>query len=67
MSESQLLVVDPHQVENRGLDIVNMNGVLDRMKSEVISLADAHTASNSATCHPHRKRLRMMITTSRPI
>ena len=39
-----------------------MDGILSYMKPKFISLAIGNSRLGSTTCHPHSKRLRVMIT-----
>ena len=56
-------MVDPQLMQDRGIEIVHMHGILDDVVTEVIGLAISHPTSNASTRHPGRKTSRMMIST----
>ena len=60
-AEGELFVVDAQQVQNRGVDIVNVDGVFDGAHSHFIRSTKGHAAANSGTGHPDRVTAHMMI------
>ena len=54
MTEGQFLVVNPHQVQDGGIQIMNVNGVLGDVVGEVIGLAILETGLHTPAGHPHR-------------
>ena len=63
MAERQSLVVKPECVQQRGMEVVHVHGILDGMKSEVIRRSISETTFDSSASHPHRECRRMMIAT----
>ena len=61
-SVGELFVIDSHQVQNRGVQIVDMYGILCRVVAEVIRLTDRRTASDTATSHPNGEGILVMVT-----
>src|SRR6478672_406962 len=57
----QAFVVDAHQVQNRGIDVANMNGVPDDIVAEVVGFAMNDTTLDSAARHPHGVTARMVV------
>jgi four helix bundle protein len=47
------LVIEAHQVQDGGVEIVDMHAVLDGVNSEFVGRAVDHAAADSATGHPH--------------
>lgn len=52
MAKSQLLVVQAKTVQDCGVQIVNVNSILDDVKAEVIRFADDLTSLNASAAHP---------------
>ena len=61
MSERQSFMIDSQQMQDRRLDIVHMDGIFNRMKSEVIGATDRLSHSDSSTRHPHGEGLGVMV------
>ena len=57
----QLLVVQAKQMQDGGVQVVNVNRVLDRSISEFIRPAMTDAALHSAACKNHRVRLLVMV------
>ena len=57
----QIPVVQTDQVQDRGMQIMDMQAVFDRMQSDLIGATDRLTASDSATGHPHRKAVGIVV------
>ncbi|MFT7642444.1 MAG: hypothetical protein ACI9G1_004201, partial [Pirellulaceae bacterium] len=55
------LVVYAKQVQNRSMQVANMNGVIDGVVAEFIGPAVSHPRLYTTTGHPHRKAAWMMI------
>ena len=62
IGERQTLVVNAKLMQNRRLDVVNVNRIFDRVEAEFVCFADRLSGTNSAARHPHRERLRVMVT-----
>ena len=58
-------IIDSHQVQDRRIQIANVNGVFDDVVAEVVGFAMHAAAANAAARHPHRKALGMMVATVR--
>ena len=54
-------MVDTQQVERRGMEVANMNGIFDDIVRKVVCLAIDGSGFGTAACHPHRKAPWMMI------
>ena len=61
MEISQACVVDAHQVKNRGVNVVDVEAVFDRVQADFVGLADGLAAFDAAAGHPHRKAVRIMV------
>lgn len=61
----QPLMVQSHQVKHGGLQIMNMNGGINDVETELIGLPDTDSRLDSTTRKPHGKRLRMVISPQR--
>ena len=59
--ERQPLVVDAQQVQDRCMEIVNVNGVLGDVVAVRIGRSVARAAFDTAPGHPHREAARMMV------
>ena len=57
----QLFVVDPHQVQNRGVQVVDRHPVLYGIVAEFIGFSIAKTGFDAAARHPHREPLGVMV------
>src|SRR4051812_3697576 len=57
----ELLVIDPHQMQNRRLQVVDMHSALGYVKSVVVGLAMRITAFDAAAGHPQREHPPMMV------
>lgn len=62
-SERQSLMVDAQLVQDGRLDVMDVNGIFDRMKSQVVGFADRLSGPHATAGHPHRERLRVMVAT----
>ena len=62
MTECQFLVVNTHQVQNGGIQIMNVNGVFGDVVGEVISLAILETGLHTPSGHPHRPTPGVVVT-----
>ena len=57
----EAFVIEAETVQDRRLKVVDVNGILDDVESEVVGGAEGHARLDAAACDPHRERLRMMI------
>ena len=62
-AERELFVVDAKCVQNRRVQIVNMDGLIDDVVTEVVSFAIDLPAFDATACHPHCEVARMMVAT----
>ena len=51
--KGELIVIDAQLVQNRGIHVTNVNGVLDDIVAVVISLTVFEPALYSGAGHPH--------------
>ena len=49
VAEGQLLMIQPHQMQNRGMQIVNVDFLLNRSKAEFVRCSVGHSALHAAT------------------
>jgi hypothetical protein len=63
--ESQPLVVKSQQVQDRGLQVVDVNRVFADGKTEFVGLSLGDDGLDSTTCHPDGKRIDVMIASGR--
>ena len=59
---NELLVVDAHEVHERGLKVVHMNGVFDDVVAEVVGLAIAESGFYACSGHPHAETAWVVVT-----
>src|SRR5206468_440071 len=59
---SQPLVINAHQVEDRRIDVANVDRVADDVVAEIVCFAMHSAALDAAARHPHGVTARMMIT-----
>src|SRR5262245_3951656 len=57
------LVVEPEQVQNRGVQIVDVHAILDRAEAELIGRAMHVAAADAAASEPRRKTPMIVIAT----
>ena len=63
MAVGKLLMVQAHQVQDRSVQVVDMNFVLHGAKSEVIGCPVSCSTSHTSTCHPDGEAPRVMVST----
>ena len=61
--DRQAAMVDSQAVENRGVQVVDVDRVLDDVVAEVVGFAVHDTRLDAATRHPDREAARMMVAT----
>src|SRR5882762_202735 len=54
-------MIDPHAMQNGGVDVSNVNWIFDDVIAEVIGLAVNHAAFDTASRHPHGEAAWMMV------
>ena len=59
----QPLVIDPHQAQDRRLQIVNRYDVLYGAVSEFVGSSMPVTSTDASTCHPYAKTLWIVVST----
>ena len=57
----QSFMVQPKEMQHRGVQIMDMHPILNCIPSEFVCGSKGHAAANSTASHPHRKSKRMMI------
>lgn len=60
---SKFLMIESHQVEDRRLQVMHMDAVFDRGKSEFIGSAVNVTSANTTPCHPHAEAIVVVVAT----
>ena len=61
--EGQSFVIDPEEMHPSGLQIVNVNAVLDGVQSKLIGCTKGHSGLDATARHPDRECVRVMIST----
>ena len=59
----ELGVIEAELVKDGGVEVVNVDLVLDGIEAEFIGLAVVDSALNSTACHPHRKGVGVVVAT----
>ena len=62
-SSGELFVIEAELVKDRGVEIVDVNFVFNRVEAEVIGLAMVHAAFDSASGEPHGEGIGMVVPT----
>src|SRR5262245_27883032 len=55
-------MIETQQLEDRGVEVVNMNRIFNRPKPEIIRGSVNIAASDAAASHPHRKPVVIVVT-----
>ena len=58
---AELLMVDPHEMHNRGVKVSNVNGILGHVVAEIVSCAVCCAGFHTTAGHPDCVTSRMMI------
>ena len=58
----ELLMVHTKQMQDRGVEIMNVNRLIDNVVAEIVGLAVNLSAFDATTRHPHREVARVMVT-----
>ena len=61
MFVNQFFMIYTHQVHDRGLEIVNMNGVFDNVIRKIVGLAEGDPRLHAAAGHPHAEAPRVVV------
>jgi hypothetical protein len=59
--ESEPLMIDSHAVQYRGVDVVDVDGVLGDVVAEIVCFPIFDSTLDPSTGHPHAETLRMVI------
>ena len=62
VTEGQAGMFDAHQVEDRRVEVVHMNAILDDIVTEVVGLAVGRAFIDTGAGHQHREASRMVVT-----
>src|ERR671912_686292 len=54
-------VIEPKQVQKRGMEVVHMHFVSRHVEPEFVGLPEHHTWLDAAACKPHRESVWVMI------
>ena len=57
----ELFVIDAHEVQDRCLQVVDMNRIFDRVHGELVTFSITNPGLHAAAGHPHGKGVRMMV------
>ena len=60
-TESQSGVIDSQQMQDRGLKVVDGNGILNGLEAEIVGSSVSHAWLDPSTCHPDSKCVWMVI------
>src|SRR5688572_3888022 len=58
-------MIEPGKSENRGVQVMQMDGVLDRSEPEFVRAADNASALHASSSHPNCEPVRIMIASFR--
>ena len=61
-SKIEFLMIEAHQMQNGGMEIVHMDSVFDSGQTKLVGSAVTHTTLDTSTCHPSRKTIMIMVT-----
>ena len=64
-AKSQLGVLEAEKMQDRRLDVMDVNAVADRGESEFIGLAHCHARLHASAGHPHRHGVDVMVAADR--
>src|SRR6266542_3597892 len=59
----ELCVIQAQQVQNRGVQIVDVNLVLHGLEAEIVGSAVGHASFDAAACQPHAETVGIVIAT----
>ena len=57
----EAFVIDAEAMENRGLEVVDVHGILQGIEAEIIRATESHTGLDTAAGHPDREGLAVMV------
>src|SRR5438067_204899 len=60
-AERQSFVVDAKAMQNRGIEIVNVNRIANDVVAVVVGFAQDDAGLDAAACQPHRETTAMMV------
>ena len=63
VAEGQLFVIHAQQVQQGGVEVVDVHAVLRRLEAEVVGLAVAHAAARAAAGQEHAETVRVVVAT----
>src|ERR1700730_5064235 len=58
---SQLKMIQTKQSQNGGVQVIQVNAILDGPQTDLICRADSLAAFHAATCHPYRETIRIVV------
>ena len=59
-------MVEAHQVQDRGVQVVDVDPVLDGLQAELVGRAVDHAALDAAAGQPHREAQAVVVAALRP-
>ena len=60
-AERELFVIESQLVQNRGVQVVNVDLLIDHFVSEIIGLPVSHAGTKATACGPHREGIDVMV------
>jgi hypothetical protein len=60
-TERQFLVIEAEQMQQRCVQVMHVNTILDHIEAEFIRCAERDARFHAATCDPHRERFVVVI------
>lgn len=60
---SKFLVIQPEEVKDCGVNIVDGYRIRCRLEANLVSLPVAHSTLRASSCHPHQEAMRIVIST----
>ena len=59
----QFGVIETEKVQDRGVQVMDMDAVFDHIEPQLVALSDCDARPYAAAGHPHREGIRMMVAT----
>lgn len=60
-TDSEAFVVDAELMQDRGMDVTDVDWILDCSETEIIGAAKGLATAKATTCKPHREGINVMV------
>ena len=61
MKIGETIGIEPHQVQDRGVQVLDVEAVFHSLRSEFIGGSDGGATLDTSTCHPHRETVGVVV------